>query len=225
MWKLALLVAMTLSAACESPPECRPGELCYEGRPPRTLFAFDLACRENCFSLPAGTDGGRCDPECPDVRVNPGGALLDDRTLVLVDVDSLASDTRALALVYTFGYVDDAGGNAPDAWGLTLVGPRTYLAGQTDGTARFAMEVGVSEVEPSAADPELLVLTGTVSEYLSAAPGRLEILEAAPNRIAGRFFLAYQTPTAQPQGEVIGCFDLNLSDPRDEGGVSYQVFQ
>jgi len=225
VWLVGSIVALV--AACESPLECGAGEVRYQGRPPRTMFAFDRTCRKDCFSLPATQAGeSRCDPACPDVLVNPNGALFDDRVLMLADIESLNRDAGAptMALIYTFGFIDDAGGSAPGTWGMTAVGPRTYLSGQVDGTAHFFMDVGVSEVE-AAPDGGLLLIRDTVSEAMSAEPGRLEILEASSTRIAGRFFLAYHTPTEQPQGEVTGCFDLGLSDVQDVGGSPYQVIR
>jgi hypothetical protein len=223
-----LIGVLALVAACEAPLECSVGEVRYQGRPPRTMFAFDRTCREDCFSLPATEAGAaRCDPTCPDVLIgSPDGALFDDRILTFADIDSLsgAGTTETLALIYTFGFVDDAGGTAPDTWGMTAVGPRTYLSGQVDGTARFIMDVGVSAVE-RLPDEDLLLIRDTVSQAMSADPGRLEILKASPTRIAGRFFLAYDTPTKQPQGEVMGCFDLGLSDVQSSGGSSYQVIR
>ena len=215
----AASLVLLLCTACEQPPECMPGQMKYEGRPPRQLFAYDSSCRNDCFSLPAQKAGkARCDPSCEPVGVKqPSGTLFGDRTLLLYDLDSLR-DSRAL--IFSFGFVDEAGGEAPDDWGMAAVGPRTYLSDRIDGTARFFMEVGVAEFEPNGQD--LLVIVEQLSELMSADPGRLEILHASEDRLAGRFFLGYQTSTAQPQGEVIGCFDLSLSEVRDSGGVSYQ---
>jgi hypothetical protein len=43
-----------------------------------------------------------------------------------------------------------------------------------------------------------------------ARPGRLDVVTVAPDHIAGRFYLAFETLTGQRQGQVTGCFAATL---------------
>ena len=217
---VASLVSAALgSTACETSnvPLCDPGEVRYSGRPPRKLFAYDKTCRDDCFSLPRDSS---CDPECSDVHLeSPTGVLTNDRSLILLDTESLG---QPKALAYAFGYLDETGGDAPQGWGFLAAGPQTYLSDERDGTARFVIETQVIEVEP---DPtgDLWVAAAVVSEVIESRPGRVEILTADDTQLVGRFFLGYETTTGQPQGEVLGCFNLGLSEPIAGQGTSYRV--
>jgi len=268
-------VLLAVAAGCQpNIPECRSGELRFDGRPPRRLFAYDTTCREDCFSLPR--IGSDCDAVCdPIISVAPAGVLRDDRSLSVVDFGSLGNSK---ALVYAFEYVDEAGGTAPDGWGFVAADERTYLSDQLDATARFVMTTFVMEflqecpggvcdddllcvphdnttvcaeacdlavAEPCARGLICEPITATtgacnfsgqslplggnrlssvvVGELLTATPGRLELFEVSSDRLAGRFFLAWETPTKQPQGQVNGCFDLTLSAAIDFNGQSIRL--
>ncbi|OGQ92018.1 MAG: hypothetical protein A2289_23125 [Deltaproteobacteria bacterium RIFOXYA12_FULL_58_15] len=220
----ALATLFAALVACDSLPECEKGEVRFDGRPPRTMFAFDRTCRDNCFSYPASD--ASCDPSCPEIVLDrPTGVLIEDRHLLLADAKSLGASR---ALVFGFGFVDEAGGDAPSDWGITRSGSRTYLNDQVVGTARFVMDTGVAEVAINVFDDDdsdLLATRTTAEAALVAQPGRLEFLEANDGRLRGRFLLGYQTSTHQAQGEVVGCFDVSLSEERELDGVSYRVIQ
>lgn len=209
----AMFVPVSLLVACDgNVPECARGEIRYKGRPPQRLFSFDTSCRADCFSFPAA---GGCEQSCDDVATSDvGGALVGDRFVTLMDAGSIGGG-RALAL--RFGFLDEAGGTAPDAWGLTAQGPRTYLADELQATARFVAEASVLEVDGDLTQGT--VLTGPIA----SKPGRLELLEATATRLVGRFFLAFETPTEQPQGELVGCFDVGLDDAVDVDGTPVQA--
>lgn len=52
-------------------------------------------------------------------------------------------------------------------------------------------------------------------DVVYADPGRLEIRTATDNRISGRFFLGFESPTGQFQTQVNGCFDLPVRAAQD----------
>ncbi len=206
------------AAACDTAPVCARGEVRYQGRPPRQLFAYDATCRDDCFSLPLADPNRPCAPSCPDVDLLAGtGVLLADRTLWLADTESLGNNR---ALVFSFGFLDEALGDAPAGWGLQSAGPRTYLADEVESTARFVIQT--STVSFTRED-DLFVVTELLGGPAEAEPGRLEITAAEANRIAGRFYLGYETATEQPESVVLGCFDLSLSDERGEADARYRV--
>ncbi len=183
----------------------------YAGRPPRVMFAYDTSCRSDCFSLPAEKG---CHPECKDIEVQkPAGLLIDDRSLVLADAQSLG---EPLALLFTFGFVDEAGGEAPANWGFVAAGERSYVADNLVGTARFVMEALVAEVSFTNERLAIGTVTGEAARAISA---RLEVTEASQERLAARFFLGFASATGQLQGEVLGCFDLTLG-PAEVVGAS-----
>ncbi len=209
------LVAM-FTLGCDSMPTCSSGEVRYEGRPPRRLFAYDRSCRGNCFTFPSAG----CDESCESIDLDqPTGAVIDRRNLILADTENVGIGK---ALIYSFEYVDEAGGSAPVGWGIVDAGPRTYLSNQLDGTARFVMDTMVADVD---IDPQTGVVTvvGIEGEAMRSDPARLEVTTATSDSVAGRFFLGYETATGQAQGEVIGCFDLRLTDAVSVGGFDYQV--
>ena len=130
---------------CGTEVHCRLGDARYAGRPPRDLFAYDTQCRGDCFDRSAGD----CVENCAPVELGaPEGELMGGRTLRIFDVESLAAeaDGSPRALVYSFGFVDEAGGGAPTVWSFHGAGKRSYLTDRVDGAARFAMEVAVHEV-------------------------------------------------------------------------------
>ncbi len=209
-----LLFGLLVGACKDSMPQCRPGELRYDGRPPESMFAYDHSCRADCFSFPDGS----CDADCGEVQVgDPAGALLaDDRQLVLADASSLGGDK---ALIHTFTYEDEAGGTAPEGWTFLAAGPGTYVSNRVEGTARFRIDTTVAQVERQTVDGEpVLVVQQVVGESRVAWPGRLELFQVSEQRLAGRFYLSYERPTEKPEAEVMGCFDLALSAPLS-GGV------
>lgn len=209
-------LAAIFALGCDSMPTCSSGEVRYQGRPPRRLFSYDRSCRGNCFTFPSAG----CDESCESIDLDqPTGAVIDRRNLILADTENVGTGK---ALIYSFKYVDEAGGSAPVGWGIVDAGPRTYLSNQLDGTARFVMDTMVADVEIDEQTGVVTVL-GIVGDTLRADPGRLEVTRASGDSIAGRFFLGYETATGQAQGEVIGCFDLRLTDAVSAGGLAYQV--
>jgi hypothetical protein len=207
-------VVMLAATGCDSAVVCGAGQVSYQGRPPASLFAFDTTCREGCFSMPSDAS---CEQECPDVTLKaPTGVLLSDRSLWLADIESLGSGR---ALIFSFGYVDEAGGTAPAGWGLTAAGPRSYLSDQIAGSARFVMEATAVTYEVSG---ELLVVTDVLGGPLPVDPGRLDVRRVEAGRIAGEFFLGFVTVTNQPQGQVNGCFDLSMGPEQEAGGVRFR---
>ncbi|MEE8410795.1 MAG: hypothetical protein V3T05_14440 [Myxococcota bacterium] len=218
-------LVVTSALGCDAIPKCKAGTVRYVGRPPRRLFSYDRSCRGNCFTFPSGG----CDESCDEVDLRqPVGAILDRRNLIIADTESVGPGK---ALLYSFQYVDEAGGSAPVGWGIVDAGPRTYLSNQLDGTARFVMDTMVAEVEVVDVGDQTGVVTvlgdiemvEIVGETLRADPGRLEVTRVSSDSIAGRFFLGYETATGQPQGEVIGCFNLSVADAVSVGGLDYQV--
>ncbi len=206
-------LAATFALGCDAMPKCEAGTVRYAGRPPRRLFSYDRSCRGNCFTFPSGG----CDESCDEVDLSqPVGAILDRRNLVIADTESVGTGR---ALLYSFQYVDEAGGSAPVGWGIVDAGPRTYLSDQIDGTARFVMETMIADIEILEVDDQADVVTvvGIVGDTLRADPGRLEVTRTSGDSVAGRFFLGYETATGQPQGEVIGCFDFSV------GGLEFPV--
>jgi len=216
---LALLGVLGLAACVDTSivPSCKAGQVRFAGRPPARLFAYDSTCRRDCFSSPSGA----CDAECPEVAVrSPLGRLANDRELSLGTFWDLG-DGRAL--VYSFAFIDEAGGRAPDGWGfLATGGSRTYLAGETRATARFVMETTVRAQDPEGrARSDFDNFTIPVGEPLLAAPGRLELSIATSSHIAGRFYLFYESLRHEPEGEVLGCFDLRVR-PSADGDATLQ---
>ena len=262
LFSLALALSSLFIAACGTGvPECNPGEIIYDGRPPQRLFSYDATCRDDCFSRPVSSG---CKAACDRVTsLSPGGAVIDDREIAVADFSSLGGNK---ALVYRCGYVDDAKGDAPTGWGILSSGPLNYLSGQTAGTARFHMHTAVYEyADDCTANPclggELCVpvdgfnqclpecdpnsttepcgpartceaITATLGycrftagsdqiglrhvarepygEAVASDPGKLDVTVVEAERVAGKFFLAYETPTGQAESQVSGCFDLRI---------------
>jgi hypothetical protein len=203
-----LLVSACLLVGCgkdESLPQCARGEMRYSGRPAPRLFSFDLTCRKDGFSYP--TDKS-CKSEGGEVKVaHPWGQIAGDRFLTLADLSSVGSNR---ALVFGFGFVDRDGGSAPLGWGIVSEGPASYLAGWTEGSARFLMTTSVVDYSMKSVEGADVMVPGqSLSEPVEPKPGRLEIEEADASHLRGRFYLFYETPTKQPQDGLSGCFDLN----------------
>jgi hypothetical protein len=116
--------------------------------------------------------------------------------------------------------VDEAGGTAPAGWGITHTGPQSYLSDEIAGTARFVMDAAAVRVEWQ---DDLLAVTELLGGPLTVDPGRLDLRKVEADRIAGEFFLGFETSTNQPQGQVNGCFDLPMGAEQDVGGVVYRV--
>ncbi len=226
-WALGVLLA---AAGCQDDPrpECQAGEIIYTGRPPARLFDFITTCRDDCF---AGSSVEQCDTDCGRLEVGgPTGTLLGgDRELWLVDATSLGGQR---ALVFTFAYVDEAGGTAPPGWSFLANGPASYLAEHVSGTARFIMDTRVltfveDDGRPGGArflsSGAVYVADEVVGDPVVVTPGRLEILAAEASRLAGRFYLSYETLTGQPQGQVNGCFDLSIVSSTGSGTDTVRV--
>ena len=205
---LFIIIIASLGTGCANEITCNPGEFRYTGRPPRSLFAYDLSCRADCFSLPQGN----CPQNCSPINVaQPQGYLTSDRSLSLIDTSSLQVSTDGsvvYGLVFTFGYIDEAGGAAPAGWDLLTAGPREYLANNVQGTARFVMQSGVYQLV-SEADGSFTLGTA-ITGPRTVKPGRLDILETSQDRLRGQFFIGFETETLQPQGQIHGCFDASL---------------
>lgn len=226
-WALGVFLA---AAGCQDDarPECQAGEVIYTGRPPARLFDFITECRDDCF---AGSSVEQCDTDCGRLEVGePLGALLGgDRELWVVDALTLGQQR---ALVFTFAYVDEAGGTAPPGWSFLQNGPASYLAEHVSGTARFVMDTrvvtyveddGRAGVPRFPGDGVTYVPDALVGEAVPVTPGRLEILAATAERLAGRFYLSYETLTGQPQGQVNGCFDLSIVSSSGSGAELVRV--
>lgn len=235
------VMALVLSA-CDEQPYCEAGEFRIRGKLPPRLFAFETACREDCFTSSADS---ACSLDCGEMAVSEmNGALwgiadeddvvtqiVDDRMLTLVDTGSL-SDGRAI--VWEFGYVDMANGQAPVGWGFMKAGPRTYKAQQWDSTAQFVARVGVAIDLNSDGIYSLNPLDGEVaaagSQVLESFPAQIEILEtvaaseSGDGQLNGRFFLAFDTPTKQPQSELLGCFNLSVAPSKNDGEYRREVY-
>lgn len=208
MWRWLVVFALALSGCSEQVPECSVGELRYVGRPARQLFDYETACRADCFS-PSTVKS--CEQDCGSVDVaRPAGALLDsDRLLAIVDPSTIGGDR---ALVHTFGYQDETGGSAPTGWSFVAAGPSTYESNVVVGSARFLIQTFVGEIAWESTEAgEVPVVTRLLGEPLDAVPGRIEV-ERIDSRLKGQFYLLYETPKRQPQGQVVGCFDLTVSD-------------
>ncbi len=198
----------------------------YAGRPaPRVL--------EMCNGT--ADEGGACDDEDPpEVEVDdPTGFIAaDDRLLVLADAkspgepddldddgvdedwDGLDDAGERYALTFSFRFEDEAGGSAPAGWNFLDAGPATYRSGMIDGTARFIIETALVEVErQTVGGADVWAPVAPASEVLLATPGRLEVLDVDDDAIEGRFFLTYESPTGQQQGQVNGCFSLDMAAP------------
>ena len=218
----AAFVSILPSLGCGTDITCQPGEFRYAGRPPRSLFAYDLSCRADCFSLPQGS----CPQNCGSVNVSQAqGFLTEDRSLTLIDPSSLqvsADGSLIYGLVFTFAYVDEAGGAAPAGWDLVTAGGQSYLANHVQGTARFVMQSAVHQL---VTQPDgTFALGTTITGPINSRPGRLDILEASGDRLRGRFFVGFETDTLQPQGQVHGCFDASLGTPApNANGISQRV--
>lgn len=240
--RLLLVAAALWSLGCDTQPRCEPGEFRYRGRLPARLFTFETTCQQSCLT---STSDPECRLECGE-RVVPdvSGALLgvadeddlpeqivDDRLLTLVEATSLRGGR---ALVWEFGFLDAANGQAPVGWGFMRQGPRTYLTGEWDGSAQFSARVGVAmDVNGDGTfslNPNEGELAAAGSEVLSSAPGRLEILETSTDestgvgRIVGRFFLAFESATERPESEVVGCFNLSVGPAASHGVYRRAVY-
>lgn len=199
----SLAALAILGWGCDHTPECSSAELRYSGRPPERLFSFNGSCRDDCFSAPRSA--AQCDRSCPDVRViQPLGYLQDDRSLVIVDQLSLQGGR---GLVHRFGFVDESAGAVPFNWTFVSEGQRTYVADELQGTTRFIMDVTVADDAVACADG-----TGVCDgeEIAVATPGRLEVTAVDESHIVGRYFLAFESTTGQPQAEVVGCFNVSM---------------
>jgi hypothetical protein len=212
MWRWGILLVLIL-CACDNRLACDEDEFRYRGRPPRSLFAYETTCRDDCFSDAA------CNKQCDEqVAVRPEGGvrgdpvlskdttLRNDRFLMLADTSSLGGNR---ALVFEFGFLDEAKGQAPTDWGL-LQQPRSYLQNEVAETARFVMRTavaidvnqdGIFDLSKSSSEAE-----AAGSQVLEAGTGRLDILQISEDSVRGQFFLAYKNPTLQPEGAVHGCF-------------------
>ncbi len=308
-----LALSVVAVSGCDDAAECSDGELRYSGRPPRRLFSYDTSCRKDCFSQPRSN--ASCEQVCGKRKLaRPPGLILDDRTLMLFDLESLEPGR---GLVYQFGYLDEAGGTAPEGWTYFSAGPQAYLSDQLDSTARFMMWAWVTEFGTDCAgrpgtcesgehcvevgeafycarncvaasegrDPcepgrsclvddqgaracdgggcglqcassavcgaglvcspqstcvprtaclidgpielvgERYVSMAPTGDAAQVAPGRLEVHEiSAPDAVIyGTFYLAWETATGQPQGQVAGCFNLEMGEPDVEGGKIRRV--
>ncbi len=238
-----LLAAATLwTLGCDTQPRCEPGEFRYRGRLPARLFLFEATCQQSCLTSTVDPD---CQLECgeravPDVSGELRGIadeddlpdqIVDDRLLTLVESTSLQGGR---ALVWEFGFLDAANGQAPAGWGFMRQGPRTYLTGEWDGSAQFRARVGVAlDVNGDGTfslNPNEGELAAAGSEVLSSAPGRLEIVETSIDeatgigRIVGRFFLAFESATERPESEVVGCFNLSVGPGASDGGHRRAVY-
>ncbi len=216
-----------LAAGCGFEPECSFGEIRYRGRPPSFIMPPDSPWFE--------VKGGECEPFCDDISLKNAPAFLlgdpiipmaqaqgqplprDDRRIMFAD-KHLFSGNRAL--VFEFGFKDQAGGQAPVGWGFLHGDPR-YEHGHMRGTAQFFMRAGVSDdvnndgmydLAPGSADMQSS--KGRVAE---ATAGRIDIDRATDNHIAGRFYVGFRSETDQLQGFVSGCFDLPVA--QREGNV------
>lgn len=231
----ACVVVMIAMTGCDRVPECASGEFRYRGRLPPRLFTFEAECKDTCLT---GNQSPECELDCQERSVTGmGGALwagaegqelvepvIDDRMLTLVDTESLGGGR---ALVWEFGFIDAANGQAPAGWGFMRQGPRTYLSREWEGTAEFVARVGVvTDLNGDGVyslDPNQGEVAAAGSEVLDAKPGRLEILsttvdsETGEGRISGRFFLGFESPTERPEAEVIGCFELSVASGADNG--------
>lgn len=240
--RLLLVVAALWSLGCDTQPRCEPGEFRYRGRLPARLFSFESTCQQSCLT---STVDPECRLECgeravPDVtgalrgvadQDDPPDQIVDDRLLTLVEATSLGGGR---ALVWEFGFLDAANGQAPTGWGFMRQGPRTYLTGEWDGTAQFSARVGVAlDVNGDgifSLNPIEGELAAAGSEVLSSTPGRLEILDTSTDeatgvaRIVGRFFLAFETTTERPESEVVGCFNLAVGPGAPDGSHRRAVY-
>ena len=238
--KLARLIGLWVAiggvvAGCDGMPECGPGEFRDRGRLPTRLFAFEPACQQSCLTSNLSSE---CELDCQERSVNEmGGALwgiadsddaveqiVDDRMLSLVDTGSLGGDR---ALVWEFGFIDAANGQAPVGWGFMRQGPRTYLSNEWEGSAHFVTRVGVATDLNGDGIYSLNPNDGEVaaagSDVLNAKPGRLEILSTTVDSqtgigvISGRFFLAFESLTERPESEVTGCFEISVAPATNDG--------
>ena len=210
---IPLLALATMTSGCENPPECKSGEIRFIGRPAQRLFEFDTTCRADCFSAPTAAT---CERECVEHKVPTSAGLLEgysssdtfaDRTLSLVDNETLGENG---ALVLSFGYEDEAGELAPASGGFLSTEETVYLSERVLGTARFKMRVGVAKDTNQDGVYNIFDGSEVVGKVLDIHPGRLEIKEASAERIRGNFYLQFETPTSQPESEMIGCFNLNV---------------
>jgi len=239
---LILILVGMVTVACDTQPQCKSGEFRLRGKLPPRLFPFETTCRADCFT---STVDESCNEECGEFAVGElhgslwgvaddddiASQIVDDRMLTLVDTGSL-SDGRAI--VWEFGYVDMANGQAPPGWGFMRAGPRTYTADEWDSTAQFVVRVGIAiDVNGDgiySLNPNDGEVAAAGSEVIYSTPGRLEILKidtdegSGTGQIAGRLFLAFETPTLQPQSEIIGCFDLSVGPSTNDGEYRRQVF-
>ncbi|MDP7038394.1 MAG: hypothetical protein QGI45_04505 [Myxococcota bacterium] len=213
LFALGLLSLSTWLLGCDNTPECKSGEIRFIGRPAQRLFDFDTTCRADCFSAPSGSS---CQRECTEHSVPTSKGLLQgynandtfgDRTLSLVDTETLGTNG---ALVLSFGYEDEAGELAPTAGGFLNSGEEIYLSDRVLGTARFKMHVGVALDANQDGVYDIRDSAEVVGSTLNAYPGRLEISEASAEKIRGNFYLQFDTPTSQPESEMIGCFNLSV---------------
>ena len=243
LYRLILIgLAMLVFAGCDDHPRCEAGEFRVRGKLPPRLFAFEQGCREDCFT---STTDSSCDLECGETAIGElSGSLwgifdeddvatqiVDDRMLTLVDTGSLG---EGRAIVWEFGYIDMANGQAPVGWGFMRAGPRTYKGGDWDSTAQFIVRVGVAvdlnKDGVYSLNPIENEVAAAGSDVIQSYPGQLEILETTVDagsgvgQISGRFFLAFDTPTQQPQSEITGCFNLSVSPSTNDGEYRREIY-
>ena len=202
--KVALSVAtlsLVLVACGGNAPVCSAGQVKVDGSLDEELLLYRRSCEAACWSFPfQDACAAACVP--PTTFDVSNGLLMGDRTIMLTQVTDVASQS---AYVFSFGYVDELGGTAPNGWGFLAEGPRSYLADTLDGSARFVIEMAVTQI-----DPETNIRSYT--DAVISKPGRLEVLEVTDTRIGGRFFVGFDSPTKQSGGELLGCFNLTFSD-------------
>ncbi|MBI5509327.1 MAG: hypothetical protein HY903_11295 [Deltaproteobacteria bacterium] len=202
---LALFAAVSsgLCGCSGNVPTCSAGQMKTDGVLAEELRVMARGCATACWSF-AFDDV--CGPGCVPIDFTaPSGVLVADRRLMLVMVDD--ADNRA-GTVYRFGFEDEAGGQAPDGWGFMANGPASYIADTVTSTARFVIEAGQTHQDRVNGEQSF-------SKAHRSEPGRLEILIAETDRLAGRMFLGFNSPTAQPGSEILGCFDLSVKDGVD----------
>lgn len=213
-------VVVCALSACKSDavPECASGEFRYSGRPPERLFNYETECRADCFS-PAVA--GSCDQSCDPINVSrPAGFLSNnDHQLTLIDAASLGD---GIALLYRFGYVDEAEGDAPENWSL-LGEPATYLSNQIRSTARFVVQAVTVAFHWQDTDAgSTFVVDSELAEAIDAAPGRLELYSVDARGLRGIFYVSFPSSTGQLQSQVNGCFELPYGDAVGEGALSWR---
>ena len=194
------VVSTALAACGGNVPVCSPGEMIVDGSVDEELLDYERPCEAACWSFPFDE---LCADACVPIDLaQPNGMLVLDRRLMLAQIESA---TQRRARIFRFGYVDELGGEAPKGWGFLSEGRRSYMGNTLDGSARFVIELAAAGVGAR---------TGVLSytPAYTAKSGRLEILLSSPTRISGRFFIGVDSPTQQPGGELLGCFNFAVSN-------------